>query len=271
MLRVTLLAATLAAAAAPGSAPPLAPPDDLAAAFAHIESRLVVPAPDQALYRTLLARALAAAGVVLTRPQYLVLVDRSAHVQAAMVWWAAGDGSAGLVGATPASTGRPQGFEHFETPLGVFEHSLAHPDFRAEGTKNEHGVRGYGERGMRVFDFGWVVARRGWAPGEQAMRLQMHATDPLLLEPRLGQRESKGCIRIPAQLNTLLDRHGVLDAAYDEALAAGRTLWVLRDDRESSPWAGRWLVVVDSARTARPDWSPPPAARRMAGRAAAAC
>jgi len=47
-----------------------------------------------------------------------------------------------LVGAAPVSTGLPGRFEHFTTPLGVFEHSLANPDFRAEGTKNQFGIRG---------------------------------------------------------------------------------------------------------------------------------
>ena len=52
---------------------------------------------------------------------------------------------------------------------------------RAEGTRNALGIRGYGERGMRVYDFGWVMGDRGWGTGgRSAMRLQMHATDPSL-------------------------------------------------------------------------------------------
>ncbi len=240
-------------------AQPLTQPADLAVPFQRsVNKRLAVPVPEQDRYAALLARALDEAGVRIERTQFVVLVDRSAFVQAVMVWWLAPDGSAGLVGAAPASTGRPSGFEHFETPLGVFEHSLANLDFRAEGTLNENGIRGYGDRGMRVYDFGWVSARRGWAPGEQEMRLQLHATDRERLEPRLGQRESKGCIRIPATLNEFIDRHGVLDAAYDEALAAARTFWVLRADRMPTPWSGRWLVVIDSMRSARPAWSPAP-------------
>ena len=44
--------------------------------------------------------------------------------------------------------------------------------------------------------FGWVIAERGWgAGGMSPMRLQMHATDPDRLEPRLGRAESKGWIR----------------------------------------------------------------------------
>jgi hypothetical protein len=228
--------------------------------------RIDVPDEARADYAQRLARVLAGAGVTVARTQFVVVVDRSASVQVAMIWWIAADGSAGLIGAVPVSTGLPAGFEHFETPVGVFEHALGSPDFRAEGTANDLGVRGYGERGRRVFDFGWVDARRGWAPGSQLMRLQLHATDPLLLEPRLGRHASKGCIRVGAGFNELLDRYGILDAAYDEAVAAGKRFWVLRGDRIATPWAGRWLVIVDSERTRRPDWARAPTAARAPAR-----
>lgn len=238
-------------------------PAALTAVYAReVDRRLTLPEPEQAMYANLLARALQAAGLRLERSQFVLLVDRSAFVQASMLWWLPVDGPGLLIGASPVSTGRPAGFEHFETPIGVYEHSLADPDFRAEGTRNELGILGYGRLGMRVYDFGWVMARRGWAPGEQLMRLQLHATDPDRLEPRLGHRESKGCIRIPATLDTLIDHYAVLDAAYDEALRAGRHLWVLPADRIETPWSGRYLVIVDSQRAARPAWAASaPAAR----------
>jgi hypothetical protein len=94
------------------------------------------------------------------------------------------------------------------------------------------------------------------------MRLQLHATDPDLLEPLLGVRRSKGCIRIPASLNLFIDRHGLLDAEYERALLEGRHFWVLRADRTPAPTPGRYLVIVDSQRAARPDWSPLPGGRR---------
>ena len=167
-----------------------------------------------------------------------------------------------LLGATPVSTGLPGQFEHFETPLGVYEHSLNHPDYRAEGTKNSQGFRGYGIKGMRVYDFGWVDAPKTW--GNQAMsvmRLQMHATDPVLAEPYLGVRRSKGCVRIPASLNDFIDRYGLLDEDYESALADGRRLWVLRADRTPSAYPGRYLVVIDSERDQRPVWAPSPIKR----------
>jgi len=56
------------------------------------------------------------------------------------------------------------------------------------------------------------------------MRFQMHATDPDKLEPVLGVRHSKGCVRIPAALNVFFDHHGILDADYEARVAAGESL-----------------------------------------------
>ena len=93
------------------------------------------------------------------------------------------------------------------------------------------------------------------------MRFQMHATDPSVLEARLGRVESEGCIRIPATLNVFLDRHGILDADYEAAAANGKPQWVLKPDRQPIPWPGRFLVIVDSQAAERPAWSPLPGAR----------
>jgi len=81
----------------------------------------------------------------------------------------------------------------------------------------------------------------------------MHATDPDMLESRLGTRQSKGCIRIPATLNVFIDRYGLLDADYEQAAAQGKHLWVLRPDRQPTPWSGRYLVIVDSRQVRRPE------------------
>jgi hypothetical protein len=161
-----------------------------------------------------------------------------------------------FVGGSPVSTGRPGAYEHFPTPLGVFPHSIDHLDFRAEGTRNEFGIRGYGVKGARVFDFGWVVGERTWGRGGLSpMRLQMHATDPDLLEPRLGAAASSGCIRISASFNQFVDKYGVLDADYEAAMERGVPFWMLRKDRTPTPWSGRYLVVVESERTRRPVWA----------------
>ena len=213
-------------------------------------------------YATLLQGALDSAGVRIERPQFVALVDRSPKVQAVLLLWGSASTVWRLVGAAPVSTGLPGRYEHFATPLGVFEHSVNNPDYRAEGTKNRFGIRGYGRKGTRVYDFGWARAAKGWGNGAiSVMRLQMHATDPDRLEQRLGTAQSKGCIRIPASLNEFIDRHGVLDEDYQEKIDEGRRLWVLRGDRTPTPWSGRYLVVVDSMSSERPEWSVPPSAR----------
>jgi hypothetical protein len=233
-------------------------------AFAReVDLRLDVAAPVAHYYAKQLDDTLERAGVTAARPQYVLLVDRSAQVQAGFVYWRSPDGGWQLVGAAPVATGRPGEYEHFLTPLGAFAHSLANPDFRAEGTRNALGIRGYGVKGMRVYDFGWVEAERTWDPGgESRMRLQVHSTDPDLLEPLLGSWHSKGCIRIPASLNVFIDRYGLLDADYEAALRAGHRLWMLRTDREPTATPGRWLVVIDSQHSARPPWAVPSTRRK---------
>ena len=252
----------LAAAAAPVVVDEM-PNADMAMAFAReVDRRLDVPGEEQIGYAERLQEALARAGLIDLSSQYVVVVDRSPAIQAVFIYWRSPQRNWHFVGASPASTGRPGTYEHFMTPLGVFVHSPTNMDFRAEGTRNELGIRGYGVAGMRVFDFGWVIADRGWGPpGRSPMRLQMHATDPDLLEPRLGEARSEGCIRIPAALDDFIDRYALLDADYESAAAQGRILPVLRQDRRPTPWAGRYLVVIDSERRARPAWSPSPAKR----------
>ncbi|HEY7388120.1 MAG TPA: L,D-transpeptidase [Bryobacteraceae bacterium] len=222
----------------------------------QVDRRLDVPEDEQRFYADLLAANLAAEHT--DQAQYVVIVDRSEFVQAAMIYWMSPDREFYFIGASPVSTGKPGSFDHFITPTGVFEHTIQNLDFRAEGTFNELGFRGYGRKGMRVYDFGWLEAQKGWGGGgESQMRLQMHATDPDRLEKRLGTRWSKGCIRIPASLNAFIDRYGILDGDYERAMAAGMNFWVLSKTREATPWSGRFLVVVDSGRTERPAWSRP--------------
>ncbi|WP_048440857.1 L,D-transpeptidase family protein [Caenimonas sp. SL110] len=259
-----LLGMGVLAAAAIASGPSMAQASPSAAELARIyaasvDRRIEVPAVEVKRYAALADSALFRAEVTPAQPQYIVVVDRSAWVQAVLLLWRAGEGDYSLVGASPVSTGLAGSFDHFETPLGVFAHDLRNPDFRSEGTLNTNGIRGYGAKGMRVFDLGWQPAPKGWGDGKvMDMRLQMHATDPDLLERRLGTAQSKGCIRIPATLNHLLDHHGVLDAAYEEAARTGQANWVLPPDREPVAGAGRYVIVVDSLRNDRPEWSPAP-------------
>ncbi|EJO32393.1 L,D-transpeptidase [Achromobacter marplatensis] len=237
-------------------------PDEVARAFRlEVSPALVLPGDEQERYANLALRTLQTAGIVLLGPQYVLVVDRHVNVQAAMLFWMPVGAPPRYVGAAPVSTGRVGQFDHFETPTGVFAHNLNNPDFRAEGTKNANGILGYGTKGMRVYDFGWQQARQGWTKeGVSTMRLQMHATDPYLLEPKLGSPQSKGCIRIPATLNQLIDRLGLLDADYELAADLVSTPWVLRRDRTPAYGAGRYLIVVETLRDTRPAWSPAPGA-----------
>lgn len=231
--------------------------------FAHdVTRRLKVPAAEQRAYADRLEAALDEQTLGNLSGEYVVLVDRNVNVQALFVYFRAVPADPWqMIGASPVSTGRPGEYDHFITPLGVFEHTPDNMDFRSEGTQNENHIRGYGRRDMRIFDLGWAQGERGWGKGGiSQMRFQMHATDPDRLESLLGIRHSKGCVRIPASLNTFLDHYGILDAEYAALVDSGKSLWVLKSDRQIMPWAGRYIVVVDSQRKGRPAWSPAPGA-----------
>ncbi|MCX7279911.1 MAG: L,D-transpeptidase [Burkholderiales bacterium] len=229
----------------------------------EVDHLLSVPTADQALYANRLQQSLVAASLKDLPTQAFVVVDRNPQVQAVFVVVRLRGGSLHWIGATSVSTGKPGRFEHFYTPLGVFAHSLDNPDFRAEGSFNKNHIRGYGLRGRRVFDFGWQIGERGWGKGGVSqMRLQMHATDPDVLEQRLGQADSEGCIRIPATLNLFLDRLGVLDSDYTAAIVNGNPLWVIQHQGAKLPWPGRYLVIIDSRASGRPSWSPAPGLRK---------
>jgi len=194
--------------------------------------------------------AIVASGLTIDRPQILVVVDRNPRVQQMRLILAQPSGEWDDFGGAKVSTGRPGRHDYFLTPAGVFLHTDAILDWRAEGTFNEHHVRGLGENGMRVWDFGWQRAVRGWRSTSKLskMRLLLHATDPETLERRLGRTASKGCIRIPEAMNLFLDRHGVLDADYEQAAGHNpRFLAVLLPDRTPTPLAGNALVVIDSS------------------------
>ncbi|HKT97754.1 MAG TPA: L,D-transpeptidase [Paraburkholderia sp.] len=231
-----------------------------------VTRRLRVPLADQRAYGLRLQAALDEKNLGALAGEFVILVDRAATVQALFIYFRAmPDEPWQMIGASPVATGRPGEFDHFLTPLGVFEHTPSNMDFRAEGTMNDNGIRGYGARDMRIYDFGWVDGERGWGKGGRSpMRFQMHATDPDRLEPLLGIRHSKGCVRIPASLNAFIDHYGIIDAEYQALVDSGKSLWVLHPNREVTPWAGRFIVVIDSERKTRPAWAPAPGSKARA-------
>ena len=123
--------------------------------------------------------------------EVILVVDRAPMVQC--LWFVLArpeDRTLMPLGMVAVSTGRPGRKEHFRTPVGIFVSTGQIYGYRAQGTKNEHGIRGNGEKGMRVWDFGWQTTEDWRRKGAVAVvRLEMHATDPTFLEARLGQGE----------------------------------------------------------------------------------
>lgn len=196
--------------------------------------------------------ALAESNTTIDHPQLVAIVDRNPRHQQLIVAVAMSDEPWRIIGVGSISTGQTGRFDHYVTPTGVFHVTDAILGYRAEGTLNENGIRGLGAKGMRVWDFGWQVAKKGWIetvgkPDSTPIRFMLHATDPDRLEQRLGHPASQGCIRMPATLNRFLDLHGVLDSEYERAAQTDiRFRALLLRDREPSPLAGNTLIVVDS-------------------------
>ena len=149
------------------------------------------------------------ANITHDRLQTILVVDRSPKVQ--RLWVTVASSSSPyleVLGSVHVSTGKPGRKEHFRTPVGVFVDNAGILGYRAQGTYNEFHIRGIGVKGMRVWDFGWQTTDDWRTPNAiMAVRMEMHATDPAVLEPRLGRWDSEGCIRIPTRFNSFLDPH----------------------------------------------------------------
>ena len=198
-----------------------AAPIDVAAEISQLRAALIEEVPHLIVDRPRSKRewiartgaAIAASGPAFDRPHLLAVVDRNLRIQQVRLILAQPQGDWDDLGGTKVSTGQVGCYDYFLTPTGVFLHTAAVLDWRAEGTFNARHIRGLGERGMRVWDFGWQRAVSGWRSATKVskMRLLLHATDPNYLAQRLGRVASKGCIRIPEAMNLFLDRHGILD------------------------------------------------------------
>ncbi len=183
------------------------------------------------------------------KKQYFVFVDRNPDNQLIMVGLFDPEKMAvEIIGWDKVSTGNPDRRGHFETPTGVFLHSTNIIGWRALGTPNEQGLRGLGEKGSRIWDFGWQTTlfyRKG-QPEDYQIRLTMHATDPYFGEPILGQPDSKGCVRVSGSFNRFLDFYGILDADYEKNLKNPWVKWLLLPERRTVSYPGRYLIVADS-------------------------
>lgn len=227
--------------------------DMLKAALAREVPRLVSfpPARRQALIGGAQAVLAASDGSLrIDRAQVVLVVDRNPRVQELALVLARPDAPWEVLGGVHVSTGQSGRKYYYITPTGVFMHTADILDYRAEGTFNENHIRGIGLKGMRVWDFGWQWAHKGWQGNGDwgQIRLEMHATDPEFLESRLGRPASEGCVRIPAAMNVFLDRHGVLDMDYEQqAVQDVRYRALLSSQRSPTPLAGHAMIVMDSS------------------------
>lgn len=231
--RSLLLTAAAAAALAPWGvrAAGVCTPRDLARRYAALVDRqLQVPENEAIIYGGLAENEIASAQRALPGPQYVLVVDSCPAVQAAFLFFRLLPGRYDLVGAAPASTGNPEQAGCLATPCGVFPQSEVD----------------YARRlSSRVYDFGRQRARRGSTGGFEPLRLQARAANGRT-GALLGKPQSDGSILLPPDLIAFLDQFGVLDDGRQEALTPGG---------EALPFAGSYLVVVDSERDERPDWA----------------
>ena len=230
---------------------------DVTREVAHLKAALLREVPhltqdmpgQEAAWLKRATAAIATARYPIDQPQLLVVTDRSPAVQQMRIVLAQPDAPWQVIGGAKVSTGQAGRRGYFITPVGVFLHTDAILDYRALGTFNENHIRGLGLKGMRVWDFGWQAADRGWVADADSVdiRLLMHATDPDYLEQRLGRPASQGCVRISAAMNRFLDAHGVLDLDYERAARDDpKFAAVLLPNRQPTELAGRALVIVDS-------------------------
>lgn len=228
--RHLLLAGAAGLLPAAGQAAAVCTPRDLAQRYrTRVEGSLAVPQSDARIYASLAELELASRPGLMLRPQYLLVVDSCPFVQTAFLFFRLLPGRYELVGAAPASTGDPVRPGCVATPCGVFPQA-GHPD---------------GELAARVYDFGLQRSRRPGARGFLPVHLQAHAAQGRSRE-LLGSVQSDGRVLLPPTLVAFLDEYGILDAGRVPARTpAGEDL----------PFAGRYLVVLDSEQDARPDWT----------------
>jgi hypothetical protein len=229
--RSVLLSAAAALAPLGAVANGVCTPRDLVRRYdALVDRRLQPPENESIIYGGLAENEILGGREALLAPQYVLVVDSCPAVQAAFLFFRLLPGRYDLVGTAPASTGNPEKSGCLATPCGVFAQAQAADARRLSS---------------RVYDFGMHRVRKASTGGFAPLRLQARAavgrTGALL-----GKAQSDGCILLPPGLVAFLDRFGVLDDGRQEPVTPSG---------ESLPFAGRYLVVVDSERDERPDWA----------------
>ena len=230
--RSLLVSAAAALAPWPSFAGGVCTPRELSQRFdAAVSQKLAVPQNEVWIYAGLAETELAGHPDGLLQPQYLLVVDSCPYIQTAFLFWRLLPGRFELVGATPASTGTPLRPGCVETPCGVFP--------QASASDAGHALA------SRVYDFGTQRARKAAGTGYAALHLQARAAVGRS-RSLLGTAQSDGRVLLPPSLVAFLDAYGVLDAQRtDPATPEGDLL----------PFAGQYLVVIDSEREERPDWA----------------
>lgn len=212
------------------------------ASFSKAMGSAAIQLPDDEVAedKAVLAQKTQSGDLKIESTQFVVVANVLYKKQTASLWMVDPQGNAELIGAGKTSSGRRGRFDYYLTPNGIFQNASENGNFRAEGTKNEHGIRGYGVKGMRIYDLGWQETYGGWGKLNPAkIRLQMHSTDPTYLEGRLGMPDSKGCVRVHEKFNRFVDTNAVLDRSFEEN---GPT-WVLNKGRHASPYSGSYVVI----------------------------
>jgi hypothetical protein len=203
----------------------------------QVRQSLHVPQDEVRLYGGISELQLFGDGRELLAPQYVLVIDRNAHVQAAFLFWRLVAGSYELIGASPVSTSAAASGPVTEQ-LGLFEAGAAlggvECDRRLSSACRTRGIHDPGGHHVR---HGSAATRALW--------LRVRGADREA-ERHLGRPCAEDCIVLPASLIRFLDGYGVLSDGTD------------RPQRHVLPYRGRYLLLVDSERDERPSWSPPP-------------
>ena len=197
--------------------------------------------------------AVAASGPSIGQAQLLVVVDRNPSVQQMRIVLARPDGAWGSLGGTKVSTGQMGRRDYYLTPTGVFLHTDAVLDWRAEGTLNPQHIRGLGLKGCASGISASSALRKAGGQGKKEYPTAVACDRSGLSRTAARPSPIKG-LRADPRGHKQISRSPRNTRRELRASREGRPP-VRRSaaPRQDSDTAGNLLVVVDS--------SEPPAAR----------